>query len=98
MPMVSSFRSFYCRRMFENLIQGTVKKSVFFYQPGSVNYNYPSSIDWGNWWSWNEAAAFAIDRAYDYVHVTAAWWSLYRVARNYPTLLPSSWQTYLTKA
>jgi len=77
---------------------GTVKKSVFYYQPGSINYTYPSSIDWGNWWSWNEAAAYAVDRAYDYVHVTAAWWSLYRVARNYPTLLPSSWQTYLLKA
>jgi len=77
---------------------GTVKKSVFYYQPGSVNYTYTSSIDWGNWWSWNEAAAFAVDRAYDYVHVTAAWWSLYRVARNYPSLVSSTWQTYLTKA
>ena len=77
---------------------GTVKKSVFFYQPGSVNYTYPSSINWGNWWSWNQAAAFAVDRAYDYVHVTAAWWSLYRVARNYPSLVSSTWETYLLKA
>jgi hypothetical protein len=50
------------------------------------------------WWSWNKSTAFTPDRAYDYVHVTAAWWSLYRVARNYPTLLPSSWQTYLLKS
>jgi hypothetical protein len=44
-------------------------QSVYFYQPGSVNYVYPSSINWGNWWSWNQAASYATDRAYDYVHV-----------------------------
>lgn len=46
-------------------------QSVYFYQPSLVpNYDYPSSIDWENWWSWNQAASFATDRAYDYVHVT----------------------------
>jgi hypothetical protein len=58
------------------LLTGTVKKSVFFYQPGIVNYSYPSNENWGVWWSWNQAAAFAFDRAYDYVHVTAAWWAV----------------------
>ena len=52
------------------------------------NYTYPSTIDWTQWWSWNQAASYATDRAYDYVHVTAAYWSLYRVARNYPDLGP----------
>ncbi|KAL0951924.1 hypothetical protein HGRIS_008578 [Hohenbuehelia grisea] len=78
---------------------GTVKKSVFFYQPNLVpNYQYPSSINWGNWWSWNQAASFAIDRAYDYVHVIAAYWSMYRVARNYPGLVRTSWQWYIQQA
>jgi len=74
---------------------------VFFYQPGVVNYTYPSSVNWGVWWSWDQADAFAVNRAYDYVHVTAAWWAMYRVARNYPALINTSlgtWQTYLTKA
>jgi hypothetical protein len=53
-----------------------VKKSVFFYQPGVVNYTYPSSVNWGVWWSWDQADAFAVNRAYDYVHVTAAWWAV----------------------
>ena len=80
-----------------------MKKSVFFYQPDTVNYNYPSNENWGVWWSWNQAAAFAGDRAYDYVHVTAAWWSLYRVARNYPNVIVANsqlgtWQSYLTRA
>ncbi|KAI0027215.1 hypothetical protein K488DRAFT_81200 [Vararia minispora EC-137] len=78
---------------------GTVKKSVYFYQPGSVNYVYPSSIDWGNWWSWNMAASYATDRAYDYVHVANAYWSMYRVARNYPALVKThTWQWYLNQA
>ncbi|KAJ2988839.1 hypothetical protein NUW54_g8986 [Trametes sanguinea] len=73
---------------------GTVKKSVYFYQPDLVpDYDYPSSINWGNWWSWNQAASYATDRAYDYVHVIAAYWSLYRVARNYPDLVKThTWE------
>ncbi|CDO68984.1 hypothetical protein BN946_scf184777.g14 [Trametes cinnabarina] len=79
---------------------GTVKKSVYFYQPDLVpNYDYPSAIFWGNWWSWNQAASYATDRAYDYVHVIAAYWSLYRVARNYPALLKrQTWEWYLNQA
>ncbi|KAJ8523087.1 hypothetical protein ONZ45_g417 [Pleurotus djamor] len=80
-------------------IQNTDGTSVFFYEPASVpGYAYPSSINWGNWWSWNRAAAFATDRAYDYVHVIAAYWSMYRVARNYPGLLRTSWQWYIQQA
>ncbi|TFK42072.1 hypothetical protein BDQ12DRAFT_645532 [Crucibulum laeve] len=79
---------------------GTVKKSVYFYEPASVpSYTYPTSINWGNWWSWNRAASFATDRAYDYVHVTAAYWAMYRVARNYPTLTKiHTWQWYINQA
>ncbi|KAH9486468.1 hypothetical protein JR316_0000533 [Psilocybe cubensis] len=79
---------------------GSVKKSVFFYQPALVpNYAYPPSINWGNWWSWNQATSFATDRAYDYIHVTAAYWALYRVARNYPNLVKThTWQWYINQA
>jgi hypothetical protein len=39
------------------------------------------------------------DRAYDYVHVTAAYWALYRVARNYPALVTThTWQWYINQA
>jgi len=63
------------------------------------NYNYPSNIDWGNWWSWNQAASFAIDRGYDYIHVAAAYWAMYRVARNYPSLVRvHDWQWYINQA
>ena len=78
----------------------SLPQAVFFYEPDLVpNYDYPTSIDWTNWWSWNQAASFATDRAYDYVHVTAAYWALYRVARNYPDLVKThTWQWYLNQA
>ncbi|KAL5530576.1 hypothetical protein ACEPAF_6834 [Sanghuangporus sanghuang] len=80
--------------------QYAVKKSVFFYQPDLVpEYNYPSSIDWGDWWSWNQAASYANDRAYDYVHVCAAYWALYRVARNYDTIpIAQTWEWFINQA
>ena len=73
---------------------------MYYYQPALVpNYSYPSSIDWGNWWSWNQAASYLTDRAYDYVHVTDAYWALYRVARNYPNIpLTQTWEWYLSQA
>ncbi|CAE6521154.1 unnamed protein product [Rhizoctonia solani] len=77
-----------------------VKKSVFFYEPAKLpSYQYSSSISWGNWWSWNKANSDAFDRAYDYVHVTALYWSLYRAARNYPSLATKkTWQYYISQA
>ncbi|KAF5385354.1 hypothetical protein D9615_001063 [Tricholomella constricta] len=79
---------------------GTVKKSVYYYQPSILpSYPYPSSINWGNWWSWNKASSFATDRGYDYAHVAAAYWALYRVARNYPSLVKAqTWQWYINQA
>jgi hypothetical protein len=77
-----------------------VKKSVYYYEPSlQPNYDYPSDIQWGNWWSWNRQNAYLTDRAYDYVHVVAAWWALYRVARNYPSVATAqTWEYYLNQA
>ncbi|KAI1337692.1 hypothetical protein F5Y15DRAFT_151137 [Xylariaceae sp. FL0016] len=77
-----------------------VRKSIFYYEPSMVpEYQYRSDIDWTVWWSWNYNDAYAIDRAYDYVHVAAAYWSLYRVARAYPTIVQNhAWNWYLNQA
>ena len=32
------------------------------------------------------------------MHVIAAYWSLYRVARNYPDLVQNTWQWYINQA
>lgn len=78
----------------------TVRKSIFFYEPAQVpGYQYDQSIDWRNWWSWNKDAAYATDRAYDYIHVIGAYWALYRAGRADGSLLSvNSWQWYLSQA
>ncbi|OBT52761.1 hypothetical protein VE04_07069 [Pseudogymnoascus sp. 24MN13] len=77
-----------------------VRKSIFFYEPAAVSgYTYDSSIDWTSWTSWNKASSYATDRAYDYVHVAAAYWGLYRAGRAYPNLTKShTWDWYLNQA
>ncbi|KAI1179580.1 hypothetical protein F4777DRAFT_574885 [Nemania sp. FL0916] len=75
-----------------------VRKSIFYYDT-STKYPYKTSFNWGSWTSWNKNSAYAIDRAYNYVHVTAAYWSMYRVARAYPSLMKShTWDWYLEQA
>ncbi|KAJ7596786.1 hypothetical protein C8J56DRAFT_918349 [Mycena floridula] len=99
---VAKMEAFVAQTLFGSIqnTNGSVKKAVYFYQPALVpSYNYPTSINWGNWWSWNQAASFATDRGYDYVHVIASYWALYRVARNYPALVKTNtWQWYLNRA
>ncbi|TLS31603.1 hypothetical protein PpBr36_03683 [Pyricularia pennisetigena] len=77
-----------------------VKKSIFFYEPALVpGYTYSPSLDWTSWTSWNKAGADDIGRGYNYVHVAAAYWSLYRVARGYPDLTKAhAWDWYLDQA
>lgn len=76
-----------------------VVASAFFYQPNAVQYPYDSKIDWTSWTSWEKARAYPTRRAYNYVHPVAAYWALYRVARNYPEhRLRSDWSWYLNRA
>ncbi|VUC22889.1 unnamed protein product [Clonostachys rosea] len=77
-----------------------VRKSIFYYEPAIVpDYPYSPAINWTTWTSWNEAVAYDIGRAYNYVHVVAAYWSFYRVGRAYPDLLTShAWDWYLDQA
>jgi len=64
-----------------------VKKSLFFYDPAALpNYQYQPG-NWTSWTSWNKPAAESVDRAYDYPHVVAAYWTMYRLARNHPGLI-----------
>ncbi|KAI1394898.1 hypothetical protein F4819DRAFT_480119 [Hypoxylon fuscum] len=78
-----------------------VKKSIFYYDPAAVKYTYNAAFDWTSWTSWNQDDAYAVDRAYDYVHVAAAYWAMYRVARAYPAILTvkaHDWTWYINQA
>lgn len=77
-----------------------VRKSIFFYQPDAVpGYVYNPDFDWSSWSSWDKSDAYLTDRAYDYVHVTAVYWGMYRAGREYPDLLKNhTWEWYLEQA
>ena len=77
-----------------------VRKSLFYYQPDKMPPNYyNSNFDWKSWTSWNKQASEAVDRSYDYPHVAAAYWVLYRLARNHQGLVTNHpWDWYLNHA
>lgn len=77
-----------------------VRKSLFYYQPDQLPPNYyRRDLDWRSWTSWNKEASEAVDRSYNYPHVVAAYWALYRLARNHQGLVTDHpWQWYLQHA
>ena len=77
-----------------------VRKSLFYYQPDQMPANYyNSAFDWKSWTSWNKQASEAVDRSYDYPHVAASYWVLYRLARNHQGLVTNHpWDWYLNHA
>lgn len=77
-----------------------VHKSLFYYAPDKFPPStYDPKKNWKTWESWNEEGAADLGRSFNYVHVAAAWWSLYHVARYHPGLATQqTWQTYLTRA
>jgi Family of unknown function (DUF5695) len=84
----------------DGLQKYAVRKSLFYYQPDQMPTNfYRSDIDWKSWTSWNKKDAARVDRSYDYPHVAAAYWVLYRLARNNSGLVTDhSWDWYLAQA
>lgn len=77
-----------------------VRKSLFYYQPDSFPPNYYNSdFNWHTWTSWNEKDASDVGRSYNYPHVVAAYWALYRIARNTNGIATKHpWQWYLDQA
>jgi len=77
-----------------------VRKSLFYYQPDQMPTDfYRKDFDWRSWTSWNKVDSERVDRSYDYPHVVAADWVLYRLARNYEGLVTNHpWDWYLTNA
>jgi hypothetical protein len=77
-----------------------VRKSLFYYQPDQMPAGfYRKDFDWSSWTSWNKAHSERVDRSFDYVHVVAADWVLYRLARNYEGLVTNHpWDWYLRNA
>ncbi len=76
-----------------------VRKSMFYYDTNAFPAYYDRSIRYGGWTSWSKRDAERIDRAYNYPHVVAAYWSMYRLARNEKGLVTNHpWDWYLEQA
>lgn len=77
-----------------------VKKSIFYYQPDSLpKGTYDSLINYKTWAAWSKKGADDLGRSYNYPHVAAAHWVLYRLSRNYSGLVDqSTWKQHLLNA
>ncbi len=77
-----------------------VRKSLFYYQPDEMPPGYyRSDLNWGSWTSWKKVDAERVDRSFNYPHVAALHWVMYRLARNNEGLVTNHpWDWYLNHA
>lgn len=77
-----------------------VRKSMLYYAPEDFPaYEYDKAANWTTWTSWRKDQAESIGRGYNYPHVVAAYWSMYRNARNTENLVKNhAWDWYLNQA
>ena len=81
-----------------------VRKSLFYY--GAPGYDYDLPYDDDDWMMWVDTPhangvkrAYSVARAYNYPHVVAAYWTLYRLARYHSDLVSvHDWRWYLDHA
>ena len=60
-----------------------VRKSLLYYAPDEFpNFPYDKSKNWTTWASWKKDQAMSVGRGYNYPHVVAAYWAMYRTARK----------------
>ncbi|MFC6840157.1 DUF5695 domain-containing protein [Xanthomonas theicola] len=78
---------------------GAVRKSLFYYDPVKFPGLYPDQ-DHQKWrWAWDKKEADRLDRSYNYPHLAAAYWVMYRLARNHDGLVTRhDWHWYLAQA
>lgn len=77
-----------------------VRKSLFYYEPDELpDGYYRDDLNWGSWTSWNKRQAASLGRSYNYPHVAATHWAMYRLARNHEELVTDHpWEWYLERA
>ncbi len=77
-----------------------VRKSMFYYQPDSMpKGTYSKDVNYKTWAAWDKKHAMSVERSYNYPHVAAAYWVMYRLARNYEGLVTKqNWDWYLMNA
>ncbi|PKK37279.1 hypothetical protein BWI96_08010 [Siphonobacter sp. SORGH_AS_0500] len=84
----------------EGPYQYGVRKSLFYYQPDSMPpHTYSPTVNYKSWSAWPHKEAESLGRSYNYPHVAAAHWVLYRLQRNHQHLVKQgNWKSYLENA
>lgn len=103
---VARFERFYTQvldghlQVTEGPHQYGVRKSLFYYDPEALpDFPYAGGRDWDTWASWDKKGADSVERSYNYPHVAAAQWVLYRLARFHRGLVEAhDWRWYLERA
>ncbi len=74
-----------------------VKKSMFYYEPDEMpEGTYSEDVNYRTWAAWNKKGADDPGRSYNYPHVAAAHWVMYRLARYRNGMVTSrDWDWYL---
>jgi hypothetical protein len=80
-----------------------VRKSMYYYEPDSMpKGTYSNDIRWGKYDgfpSWSKRASESVGRSYNYPHVAAAHWAMYRLARYHKGVVDQqNWRWYLENA
>jgi hypothetical protein len=84
-----------------------VKRTLFYYEPSLMPAGYYSTdVQWTDpnsgqtyWGAWTQAHTLQVPRSYNYPHVAALYWAMYRLARNYTGLVSNhTWDWYLNQA
>jgi len=77
-----------------------VRKSLFYYEPDSMPAGtYSKNVNYKSWAAWPKKEADNLGRSYNYPHVAAAHWVLYREARYHTGLVTEKdWKWYLENA
>ncbi|MEJ5996298.1 DUF5695 domain-containing protein [Pedobacter sp. Du54] len=77
-----------------------VRKSLFYYEPKEMpEGTYNATINFKTWSAWPKKEANSLGRSYNYPHVAAAHWVLYRLARYHTNLVTQKdWKWYLENA
>lgn len=76
-----------------------VRKSLFYYEPQARGVTYDPALNWSLWSAWKKPQADSVVRSFNYVHVAAAHWVLYRLARYHKGLVKAhDWRWYLERA
>jgi hypothetical protein len=77
-----------------------VKKSMFYYEPDKMpKGTYSDTLNYNTWAAWDNKHANDTGRSFNYPHVAAAYWVMYRLARYRKGLVENhDWKWYLERA